>query len=96
MVVEVVVDVLWGSVLLEAEVGVVEGVGEVASVEWLDSVLVVGTIPVGSDSFTFGKINFMSLAFNKILSGLDAMPIILILKRFAYLNIFVNSAVFPE
>ena len=45
---------------------------------------------------TFGRISFTSLAFNKILSGFEATPIILILYRFAYLNIFFNSDVFPE
>ena len=33
---------------------------------------------------------------NKTLSGLDATPITLILKRLAYFNMFVNSSVFPE
>ena len=41
-------------------------------------VLDVGTIPVTSDSLTFGKINFMSLALSNTLSGLEATPIILI------------------
>ena len=38
----------------------------------------------GSDSFTLGKINLISLAFNKILSGLEETPIIFILYLFAY------------
>ena len=59
-------------------------------------VLVVGTIPVASDSFTLGNNNFMSLAFKSILSDLEATPMIFILKRFAYFSIFVNSDVFPE
>ena len=42
-------------------------------------VLEVGTIPVTSDSFTLGIINFISLAFNKILSGFEATPMTFIL-----------------
>ena len=38
----------------------------------------------------------ISLAFNNILFWLDAIPIILILKRFANLRIFESSEVFPE
>ena len=56
----------------------------------------VGTIPVGSDSFTFGNKIFISLAFNRRLSGFDATPMILIPNLFANFNIFVSSKVFPE
>ena len=59
-------------------------------------VLEVGTIPVLSASFTFGRINRISLAFNKILSGFDATPIIFILYLLAYINMFESSEVFPE
>ena len=59
-------------------------------------VLEVGTIPVTSDSLTFGKSNLISLAFNKVLSALEATPIILILYRLAYFSIFDNSDVLPE
>ena len=44
LVVEVAVEVDWNTVLLDAEVGIVEGVVVVVTVEWLDSVLVVGTV----------------------------------------------------
>ncbi len=40
-------------------------------------VLVVGTIPVGSDSLTFGSSNLTSLAFKSKLSFFEAIPIIL-------------------
>ena len=59
-------------------------------------VLEVGTIPVGSASFTLGIKIFISLAFIKVLSGFDATPIILILNRLAYFKILVSSEVFPE
>ena len=59
-------------------------------------VLVVGTIPVRSDSFTFGSNILMSLAFNKMLSIFEATPIIFIPERFAYLSILVSSEVLPE
>ena len=56
----------------------------------------VGTIPVTSASLTFGRINLISLAFNKILSGFDATPIIFIRYLFAYFKILLNSDVLPE
>ena len=59
-------------------------------------VLDVGTIPVGSASFTLGINIFISLAFIKVLSGLEAIPIILILNLLAYFKILVSSVVFPE
>ena len=59
-------------------------------------VLEVGTIPVTSDSFTLGNTSFMSLAFNNMLSGFEAIPIILILYLLAYFIILVSSDVFPE
>ena len=59
-------------------------------------VLEVGTIPVTSASFTFGNKIFMSLAFKRRLLGFEATPIIFILKRLAYLSMFVSSEVFPE
>ena len=52
-------------------------------------VLEVGTIPVTSDSFTLGNISFMSLAFNNMLSGFEATPIILIQRK--NLNEDINS-----
>ena len=56
----------------------------------------VGTIPVLSDSLTFGKTILTSLALSKRLSFLDATPIIFILNLFAYLNKLFSSAVLPE
>ena len=61
-----------------------------------DQVLEVGTKPVISDSFTFGNINFISLALSKILLSPEATPIIFIRYLFAYFNILFNSEVFPE
>ena len=59
-------------------------------------VLEVGTIPVGSASFTLGISILISLAFIKVLSGFEARPIILILNLFAYFKTLVSSVVFPE
>ena len=59
-------------------------------------VLVVGTMPVGSDSLTFGIKILISLALIKILSCKDAIPITFILNRLAYFNMFDNSVVLPE
>ena len=56
----------------------------------------VGTILFGSDSLTFGIIILISLAFKRILFGSEAIPIILILFRFANLSILKSSEVFPE
>ena len=59
-------------------------------------VLELGTIPIGSASFTFGSIRGISLAFIKMLSFSDAIPITLIPNLFAYFNKLVNSDVLPE
>ena len=59
-------------------------------------VLEVGTIPVGSASFTVGINILISLDLIKALSGLEATPIIFILNLLAYFKILVSSVVFPE
>ena len=59
-------------------------------------VLDVGTIPVGSASLTLGITILTSLAFIRLLSGLEATPIILMLNLLAYFKILLSSEVFPE
>jgi hypothetical protein len=59
-------------------------------------VLELGTIPIGSASFTFGRIIGTSLALISKLFTPEATPITFIPNLFEYFKRFVNSEVFPE
>ena len=58
--------------------------------------LELGTIPIGSASFTFGIRIGISLALINKLSFPEATPITLIPNLFAYFNKLVSSEVLPE
>ena len=56
----------------------------------------LGTIPIGSASFTFGRIIGTSLALISKLFSPEATPMTLIPNLFEYFKRVVNSEVFPE